>query len=63
MQKLHALLILFTLFGFKPAPNKISSDRISEALVFCQKNNMNTSVAITALRFFAKNLAFFAVKL
>ncbi|MGQ7852674.1 murein L,D-transpeptidase catalytic domain-containing protein [Pedobacter sp. WC2501] len=46
MQKLHALLIVFTLFGSKPAPNKISIDRISEASVFCKKNNMDTSIAI-----------------
>lgn len=47
MQKLFALLILFTLFGFKPvANNKISSDRINEALTFCTKNKMDTSIAI-----------------
>jgi len=47
MQKLSALLILFILFGFKPAANtKISTERINEALAFCQKNNMDTSIAI-----------------
>ncbi|WP_029278790.1 murein L,D-transpeptidase catalytic domain-containing protein [Pedobacter borealis] len=47
MHKLSALLILFTLFGFKPtANNEISADRIKEALVFCQKNKMDTSIAI-----------------
>ncbi|WP_293310918.1 murein L,D-transpeptidase catalytic domain-containing protein [Pedobacter sp. UBA5917] len=47
MQKLFALLILFTLFGFKPvANNKISTDRINEALTFCTKNKMDTSIAI-----------------
>ncbi|RBQ02609.1 murein L,D-transpeptidase catalytic domain-containing protein [Pedobacter miscanthi] len=47
MQKLFALLILFTLFGFEPvAINKISSNRINEALTFCKKNKMDTSIAI-----------------
>ncbi|WP_029986003.1 murein L,D-transpeptidase catalytic domain-containing protein [Pedobacter jeongneungensis] len=47
MQKLSVLLALFTLFGFKPvANNKITEDRINEALAFCQKNNMDTSIAI-----------------
>lgn len=47
MQKLFALLILFTLFGFEPvANNKISSDKINEALTFCKKNKMDTSIAI-----------------
>ncbi len=47
MQKLFALLILFTVFGFKSAANnKISTDRINEALTFCKKNNMDTSMSI-----------------
>eukprot|EP01012_Entosiphon_sulcatum_P028262 TRINITY_DN34139_c0_g1_i1.p2 TRINITY_DN34139_c0_g1~~TRINITY_DN34139_c0_g1_i1.p2 ORF type:complete len:192 (+),score=19.60 TRINITY_DN34139_c0_g1_i1:148-723(+) len=47
MQKLFALLILFTLFGFKPIENnKISTDKINEALTFCKKNKMDTSIAI-----------------
>ncbi|SDC58829.1 murein L,D-transpeptidase catalytic domain-containing protein [Pedobacter soli] len=47
MQKLSALLLLFTLFGFKPDANKkISADKINEALAFCKKNNMDTSIAI-----------------
>lgn len=47
MQKLFALLTLFTLFAFKPASNnKLSTDRINEALAFCKKNKMDTSIAI-----------------
>lgn len=47
MQKLFALLTLFTLLAFKPASNnKISTDRINEALTFCKKNKMDTSIAI-----------------
>jgi len=47
MLKLSALLILFTFFGFKPAVNNnISANRINEALAFCQKNKMDTSIAI-----------------
>jgi len=47
MLKLSALLILFTFFGFKPAVNNnISTNRINEALAFCQKNKMDTSIAI-----------------
>ncbi|MGM9474977.1 murein L,D-transpeptidase catalytic domain-containing protein [Pedobacter sp. GSP4] len=47
MQRLFALLILFTLFGFKPvANNKISADKIKDALAFCKENNMDTSIAI-----------------
>ena len=47
MHKLSALLILFTLFGFKPRANHyVSADRIKEALTFCQKNKMDTSIAI-----------------
>lgn len=47
MQKLSALLILFTLFGFKPVANKkISVDKINEALTFCKQNNLDTSIAI-----------------
>jgi hypothetical protein len=47
MHKLFALLILFTLFGFKPtANNKISKKRINEALAFCKKNKMDTSITI-----------------
>ena len=47
MHKLSVLLILFTLFGFKPrANNKISADRIKGALAFCKKNKMDTTIAI-----------------
>jgi len=47
MYKLSALLILFTILGSKPAANnKISEKRISEALAFCQKNKMDTSIVI-----------------
>jgi hypothetical protein len=47
MQKLFVLLILFALFGFKPvANNKISAERINEALAFCKQNKMDTSIAI-----------------
>lgn len=47
MRKLSVLLILFTLFGFKPrANNKISADRIKGALAFCKKNKMDTTIAI-----------------
>lgn len=47
MQKLFALLISFAIFGLNPvANNKISEDRINEALTFCQKNKMDTSIAI-----------------
>jgi len=47
MQKLSALLILFTLLGFKPvANNKISADKINEAFAFCTKNKMDISIAI-----------------
>jgi len=47
MQKLFALLISFAIFGLNPvANNKIIEDRINEALTFCQKNKMDTSIAI-----------------
>ncbi|WP_145857012.1 murein L,D-transpeptidase catalytic domain-containing protein [Pedobacter suwonensis] len=46
MQKSAFLLVLFIFFGFKPVANKISEDRINEALTFCQKNDMDTSTAI-----------------
>ncbi|MDQ0969686.1 hypothetical protein QFZ20_005089 [Flavobacterium sp. W4I14] len=47
MHKLSALLILFTLFGFKPrANNEISAYRIKDALDFCKKNTMDTTIAI-----------------
>lgn len=47
MHKLSALLILFTLFGFKPrVNNEISAYRIKDALAFCKKNKMDTTIAI-----------------
>jgi len=47
MQKLFVLITLFTLIGFKLlANNQISPERINEALAFCKKNKMDTSIAI-----------------
>lgn len=47
MPKLSALLLLFTLFGFKITHNNsIPADKINEALAFCKQNNMDTSIAI-----------------
>ncbi|KQM72747.1 hypothetical protein ASE74_21945 [Pedobacter sp. Leaf216] len=47
MLKLSAILFLFTLLGLKPTTgNKIREERINEALAFCHKNKMDTSIAI-----------------
>jgi len=47
MRNFTILIILFTLFSFKPASsNKISQSKISEALAFCKKNKMDTSMCI-----------------
>lgn len=47
MKKLITIIILFSLFGFKPILGKeISKPKISEALAFCKKNKMDVSIAI-----------------
>lgn len=47
MPKLSALLLLFTLFGFKtPHNNSIPADKVNEAFAFCKQNNLDTSIAI-----------------
>ncbi|WP_231427977.1 murein L,D-transpeptidase catalytic domain-containing protein [Pedobacter sp. Leaf250] len=47
MQNFTTLIILFTLFNFKPASNnKICDSKINEALIFSKKNKMDTSICI-----------------
>lgn len=47
MRKLLTLGILFALLGFKPLfAEEISKSKISEALAFCKKNKMDSSIAI-----------------
>ena len=47
MRNFTILLILFTLFSFKPsANNKISESKINEALAFCKKSHMDTDICI-----------------
>ena len=47
MRNLTIVIILFTLFSFKPSYNhKISDSKIDEALAFCRKNDMDTTICI-----------------
>lgn len=47
MRNFLILIILFTLYSFKPTSNnKINDSKINEALAFCKKSKMDTSICI-----------------